>query len=138
MRKNRALINTLSSILLQITIIICGLIIPKRIIMVFGSDVNGIITSITKFLSLIILMESGFGVVIKSLLFKPIANKDTKQVEKILKASEKMMKLLEENGGGYSVKVLEIEPVPLKAETKKCGKWKLSDEVKDAVLSMFV
>ena len=92
MRKNRALINTLSSILLQITIIICGLIIPKRIIMVFGSDVNGIITSITKFLSLIILMESGFGVVIKSLLFKPIANKDTKQVEKIIKASEKIFK----------------------------------------------
>lgn len=92
MRKNKAIINTLSSILLQITIIICGLIIPKRIIMVFGSDVNGIITSITKFLSLIILMESGFGVVIKSLLFKPIANKDTKQVEKIIKASEKIFK----------------------------------------------
>lgn len=53
-------------------------------------------------------------------------------------ALNKMMKLLEENGGGYSVKVLEIEPVPLKAETKKCGKWKLSDEAKDAVLSMFV
>lgn len=92
MRKHRALINTFTSILLQITVIICGLIIPKRIIMVFGSDVNGIITSITKFLSLIILMESGFGVVIKSLLFKPIANKDKKQVEKILKASEKVFR----------------------------------------------
>ena len=52
-------------------------------------------------------------------------------------ALAKMMKLLEENGGGYSVKVLEIEPVPLKVETKKCGKWELSNDVKNAVLSMF-
>lgn len=52
-------------------------------------------------------------------------------------ALNKMMKLLEENGGGYSVKVLEIEPVPLKAVTKKCGKWELSKSVELELTNLF-
>ena len=52
-------------------------------------------------------------------------------------ALNKMLKILEENGGGYTVKNLEIEPVPLKKPTLKCGKWCLSEEVKEEVLALF-
>lgn len=50
-------------------------------------------------------------------------------------AMDRMMKMLEENGGGYSVKVLEIEPVPLKTETKKCGKWRLSRAIEEQLVN---
>ena len=52
-------------------------------------------------------------------------------------ALEKMMGLLKENGGGYAVKVLEIEPVPLKKVTLKCGKWRLSDDAASEWMAMF-
>ena len=84
MRSKKAFYNLISSIFLQIITIICGLILPKMIIKNYGSDVNGLISSITQFLSYIALLESGFGPVVKSLLYKPIANKNKKELENIL------------------------------------------------------
>ena len=69
MRSKKALINIISSIILQIVTIISGFIIPKLIISTYGSNINGLLTSITQFLSFIIMLEAGFGPVIKSILF---------------------------------------------------------------------
>jgi len=92
MRSKKALINIITSLALQIVTIACGFIIPKLIITTYGSNVNGLVTSITRFLAFITLLEAGFGPVIKSMLYKPIANKDKKTILKILKASEKLFK----------------------------------------------
>lgn len=88
MRKKRAFYNLITSIALQIVSIICGLIVPKLIIATYGSNLNGLINSITQFLSYIALLEVGFGPVILSILYKPIANKDKNKIKKILKSSE--------------------------------------------------
>ena len=40
--------------------------------------------------------------------------------------------------GGYNVTRLEVEPVPLKNPTKKCGEWALSEEVKEKLTELFV
>lgn len=88
MRKKRAIYNLVTSVFLQIISIICGLIVPKLIISTYGSNLNGLINSITQFLAYIMLLESGFGPVILSILYKPIANSDKNKIEKILKASE--------------------------------------------------
>ena len=69
-----------------------GFIVPKIIIDKFGSDINGLIASITQFLAYITLLESGFGPVVKATLYKPIANKDKKTVTNILKKSEKFFR----------------------------------------------
>lgn len=92
MRSRKALINIISSLILQIISIICGFMVPKLIISKYGSSVNGLVTSITQFLAFITLMELGFGPVIKSVLYKPIANKDKDSIKKILKASEKIFR----------------------------------------------
>ena len=84
--------NILTSLSFHIITIICGFIVPKLIISNYGSDVNGVVASITQFLAYITLLEAGFGPVIKSVLFKPIANNDKKTIEKILKASEKIFR----------------------------------------------
>lgn len=88
MRKKKAIYNILSNLLLQIIIVIYGFIVPKVIITSFGSNVNGLISSITQFLAYITLLESGFGPVVKSLLYKPIAKQDNETIKKILKTSE--------------------------------------------------
>lgn len=94
MRSKKVIANLFTSLFVQIINIICSFIIPRLIIGTYGSNVNGLITSITKFLAYITLMESGFGPVIRSVLFKPIANKDKKEIEKILKASEKIFRTI--------------------------------------------
>lgn len=92
MRSKRAIYNILSNFTLQIIIVIYGFIVPKIIISQFGSNVNGLISSITHFLGYIVLLESGFGPVVKSILYKPISKKDKPEIENILATSERFFK----------------------------------------------
>ena len=92
MKDKRVFFNVVSSILLQILVMICGFIVPKVIMQSYGSSVNGLVTSITKFLAYILLLELGMGPVVKSVLYKPIANKDREEIRKILKAADKFFK----------------------------------------------
>lgn len=94
MRSKNAILNIIVSLLLQVVTLICGFIVPKLIITKFGSNVNGLVSSIIQFLAYISLLESGFGPVVKATLYKPIANKDKKQIENILKASEKFFRII--------------------------------------------
>lgn len=94
MRSKKAFINIISSLLLQVFTVVCGFIVPKLIIKNFGSNVNGLVTSITQFLAYITLLESGFGPVVKSVLYKPIANKEKNKIEEILKASERFFRVI--------------------------------------------
>lgn len=83
MRSKRAFYNIISSLLLQFVVVICGFIIPKLIIKNYGSNVNGLINSISQFLSYITLLEAGFGPVVKSKLYKEL-KKSKDNVERIL------------------------------------------------------
>ena len=94
MRSKKAIYNIVTNLFLQAIIIIYGFIVPKIIISKFGSNVNGLISSITQFLAYIALLESGFGPVVKSALYKPISNKDNKTIMNILKASEKFFRAI--------------------------------------------
>ena len=82
MRSKKAILNIISSLLLQVTTLICGFIVPKIIIEKFGSNVNGLVSSITQFLAYITLLEAGIGPVIKSALYGPIAKKDKRLVNR--------------------------------------------------------
>lgn len=92
MRGKLAVKNISSSLILQLVTVICGLIVPRLIIKNFGSNVNGLINSITQFLAYITLLESGFEPVVKYILYTPIANKDKIEIENILKSSEKFFR----------------------------------------------
>lgn len=92
MRSKNAVYNIISSVVLQCIIILFGLIVPRIIISEYGSSVNGLISSITQFLAFVTLLEAGFGPMIKSILYKPIATQDKTCIAKILKTSDKIFK----------------------------------------------
>jgi len=94
MRSKKVLLNVISSLVLQIVVLICGFIVPKLIMTNFGSSVNGLVSSITQFLSYITLLEAGIGPVVLSTLYKPIAKKDKKSIENILKSAEKFFRVI--------------------------------------------
>lgn len=94
MRSSKVIYNIITSLISQIIVIIYGFVVPKLIISNFGSETNGLITSITQFLAYISLLESGIGPVIKSTLYNPIAKKDKKSIEKILKSAETFFRII--------------------------------------------
>ena len=92
MRSKKALLNLIFNVILKIIIIIYGFVVPKIIISHFGSEINGLVSSITQFLAYITLLESGFGPVVKAALYKPIAQKNRNEILGLLKSAESVFK----------------------------------------------
>lgn len=89
MREKRLFYNTISSLVFQVTTIICGFILPRLILNAFGSEVNGLVNSITQFLGVISFLELGVGAVVQSALYKPLAEKNQEDVSKIISSANK-------------------------------------------------
>ena len=92
MRSKKALWNMLSSLALQFVSVVCGLILPRLLIRAFGSAVNGMASSVTQFLSYIILVEAGVGGVVRAALYKPLADGDHGKISSILRASDRFFR----------------------------------------------
>ena len=82
-RKKKLALNTISSLLFQTTTVICGFILPRMILGTYGSDVNGLVSSIAQFLGVISLLDLGVGAVVQSSLYKPLAENDIDSISKI-------------------------------------------------------
>lgn len=89
MRQKRLLYNTVSSLIFQLTTIICGFILPRLILNAFGSEVNGLVNSITQFLGVISFLELGVGAVVQSALYKPLAENNNVEISKIISSANK-------------------------------------------------
>lgn len=87
MRIIRSIRNIISSILSQTIIIIFGLVLPRLFITSFGSEVNGLLSSINNIFVYINLLEAGLGLASIQALYEPIANNNKKKIEAILAAT---------------------------------------------------
>ncbi|NJE41514.1 sugar isomerase, partial [Faecalicoccus pleomorphus] len=94
MRKKRLIYNTVSSLIFQVTTIVCGFILPRLILNAFGSNVNGLVNSITQFLGIISFLELGVGAVVQSALYKPLAENSQNDVSKIISSANKFFRRL--------------------------------------------
>ncbi len=88
MIKNKLFCNSITSLFLQIISTLIALIIPRFMLQLYGSNVNGLTQSITQFLNYIILLEAGVGGVILVALYKPINEKNIEDVAKIVRSSK--------------------------------------------------
>ena len=90
--KKKLALNTITSVLFQITTLICGFILPRLILSTYGSETNGLVSSINQFLSMIGFLELGVGAVIQSSLYKPLADRDNLRISKVLKSGDKFFR----------------------------------------------
>ena len=93
-RKTKLVLNTGFSMLLQITTLVSGFILPRIILGTFGSNVNGLVNSIAQFLNVITLLDLGVGAVVESALYKPLAEKDNDEISRIFASATKFFKRL--------------------------------------------
>lgn len=79
--------NTLWNAIYQIVAVMAGLLVPRAIIGVYGSEVNGVVTSLTQFIGYFALVEAGISGAATYALYKPLANNDWGQINVIASAS---------------------------------------------------
>ena len=60
----------------------------------FGSDVNGLVNSITQFLGIISFLELGVGAVVQSSLYRPLAEHDEDQVSRVIKSANRFFRTI--------------------------------------------
>lgn len=87
MRARAQKLNAITSIISEIVVFVFGLILPRMILSRYGSSCNGLVSSISQFLSFSVVLRSGIGAVTRASLFKPLANNDIEQISKIMKAT---------------------------------------------------
>lgn len=110
MRSRKALLNMISSLILEFVTIISGFIVPRLIIQTYGSGVNGLIASISEFLGYIVLLQTGMGGVIKASLYKPLAHKNLSELSSIVKATEEFFKKVSYMTIAYIIILMIIIP----------------------------
>lgn len=81
-------LNTIVSLLNRLVIMVSGLILPRMIISAYGSETNGLVSSVTQFLGIITFLDLGVGSVVQSALYKPLALQDNKSISRILAAAK--------------------------------------------------
>ena len=111
MKNKITLLNIGTSLIMQIVSIISAFIIPRLILTTFGSSSNGLISSISQFLSYISLIEGGITGVILANLYKPLVLGDTKRLSSILVTAKYFYQKIGIIFLGYSIVIGFIYPL---------------------------
>ena len=92
MRSKALKLNVLTSLLSELVVFICGLILPRLILLHYGSNGNGLVSSITQYLGFSVVLRAGVGAVTRAALYKPLAENDSLTVSRIMVATRSYMR----------------------------------------------
>ena len=81
--------NVISYALLQVVTLLVGLVLPRFFLEVYGSEINGVISTANSFISYFSYIEAGIGAALMHALFKPLAVHDVSQINGIVSYSAK-------------------------------------------------
>lgn len=110
MRQKKLMYNTISSLINEIAAILCAMILPKFFLMYYGSSVNGLVSSITQFLSFIAFLDLGVGAVVQSSLYAPLAKNDNKEISLIMISAKKFFNKIAIFFIGYIILLIFLYP----------------------------
>lgn len=116
MKGNVTKLNIVASLGLQVVTIVSGFVLPKIILMYFGSNVNGLVASINQFLNYVTLLEGGIGSVLMASLYSPLYKKDTKKVSQIINAATHFFRNLSIIYVFYALVFALIYPIFIKTQ----------------------
>jgi O-antigen/teichoic acid export membrane protein len=91
-RKKKLFLNSASSLAYQFIAVVCGFILPRMFLTYYGSEVNGLISSINHFLGFITIGDLGVGAVVQSALYKPLASNNTDEISRIYVSSNRFFR----------------------------------------------
>lgn len=115
MKSKVTLLNMITGFILQLLTIISGFIIPKIILIHFGSEINGLVASLNQFLSYINLVEGGITGVIMANLYKPLTDRNMEKLSSIIVTTNKFYKKIGLVFIGYTIILAFVYPLLVKS-----------------------
>jgi O-antigen/teichoic acid export membrane protein len=103
-RRKRSLQNAAVALLSEVVVALIGFLLPQTIISHYGSRANGLITSLQQLMQYFTLIEAGLSGAAVFSLYKPLAENDTEQIQRILSSARKMYSKI----GGTFVLIVAI------------------------------
>ena len=85
-RNKRVIYNSFANGIYQIVLLISGLILPRFILVAFGSAYNGLVASLTQFLGITEVLTMGLAGAARVELYDSLAHEDQKRTSGIVKA----------------------------------------------------
>lgn len=92
MRTKRGIYNLIVDLFSTIVSLAMGVLIPRLFLVSLGSEANGLVSSVGQVFSYIGMMEAGMGATAIQALYKPIAEGNRLQINRILSASNRYLK----------------------------------------------
>ena len=108
--KKKAFLNIACSSMSQIVAIVTGLIVPRLLLSTFGSEANGLVSSLTQFLNYIALIEGGIGSVVLTAMYGPLARQDHNELSRVIQAAARFFKQIAYIFVGYTVILAVLYP----------------------------
>lgn len=108
--------NMLAGWASEVVALVSGLVLPRLILVTFGSSCNGLLSAIVQFLGFSTLLRAGVGAVTRAALFKPLADNDKKGVSEIIAATQGYMNKVSFLIGLYIAILAVVYPFIAKGE----------------------
>lgn len=103
MRTRKFLINSLTTAFYQLALMMAGFITPRIMLMHYGSEINGLISSINQFIVYFNLVEAGLSSAAIYALYKPLSRNNHREINAIVSAAKKFY-----NQSGYIFVLLTL------------------------------
>ena len=87
-RKKRSIINIVLALASQFVTVVIGMLLPRALMVNYGSETNGLVTSLQQVISYLTLIEGGLLSTVAVSLYKPLADNDTDKVNQILASAK--------------------------------------------------
>ena len=100
----------------QLVTLLMGIIIPRLVIVSYGSEVNGLLSSIRQIFACVSLLEAGVGTAALQAMYAPIANNDLHEASRIIAAADRYFKRTGILYGAAVVLLALFYPVIVKTE----------------------
>lgn len=88
-RTKRFFYNSVTTALYQVVIMLAGFITPRVMLKFYGSEINGLVSSINQFILYFNLVEAGLSGAAIYALYKPLADNDYKAINGVITAAKK-------------------------------------------------
>lgn len=87
MKASKGMKNIFFGLLYQFVVIIFGLITPRLLLVSYGSEVNGLLSSVKQLYAYFVLLEAGVGTATLQALYRTISNKNQKSTNEVMAAT---------------------------------------------------
>lgn len=81
--------NSIAAAVMQFVVLLSGFIVPRIMLVNYGSEINGLVMSITQFIGIFSIVEAGLAGASVYALYRPIADAQTKKINSILSATKR-------------------------------------------------